>query len=343
MRSRFLLLCLAFSPVATLAHSGAAPEPAPPPPPPKFTLEKLTDKVYCLFGQGGNVGILVTDRGVLVVDDQYENIAPGIVDQIRTVTDKPIRYLVNTHFHADHTGGNPVFIKFAEIIAHDNVRPRLLDYPVAVARTFPDKIKNLEKDISAIADSNDAYRVTLQKDLGLAKFFLDDATKFRIESAAPPGITYEGHVKVWLGGEEVHIFHVAPGHTDGDSMVYFAGQKVLHMGDLFFHGTYPFIDAAGGGSARGCIENIDYAIANVPPDVKVIAGHGPVAGIAELKRARDFLSDLWSEVDKAVKAGMSKADAIRAIRMEAYPEIKPAFMSLGNDISVIYDEIKAAR
>ena len=136
---------------------------------------------------------------------------------------------------------------------------------------------------------------------------------------------------------------MAPGHTDGDSMVFFRNQKVLHMGDLFFNGMYPFIDAPGGGSVKGYIENIDYAISHVPPDTKVIAGHGPVGGIPELKRARDFLADLWTEVDKAVKAGMSKADAVRTIRIEAYPEIKPAFMSLGNDIAVIYDEIKSSR
>lgn len=325
-----------------LAHQGAAPTPAQPPPP-EFKLEKLTDKSWCLFGQGGNVGFLVTDAGVLVVDDQFENIAQGIVEQIRSVTDKPIRYQVNTHYHADHTGGNPVFIKLAEIIAHDNVRNRLLTYPETVKRTFPGKIKEWEAEVAAINDPADPYRVALEKELGLAKWFLDDALKFSVETAAPPGLTYEGHVKVWLADQEIEIFHVAPGHTDGDSMVFFRNEKVLHMGDLFFNGMVPFIDAPGGGSVKGYIENIDYALARVPPDTKVIPGHGPVSDLAALKRARDFLSDLWAEVDKAVKTGMTKADAIRAIRMEAYPDIKPAFRSLGNAVAVVYDEIKSAR
>ena len=340
MRALASSFCLMLSATVLFAHSGGAADASPPPV--KFTLEKVSDRAYCLFGQGGNVGFLVTDQGVVVVDDQFENVAQGIVDQIKTVTDKPIRYLINTHYHADHTGGNSVFIKLAEIIAHDNVRPRLLDFPATVLKTFPDRIKGLEREIASIADPNDAYRVSLEKDLGLAKFFLDDATKFKLESAAPPGITYEGQVKVWLGGQEVRIFHVAPGHTDGDSMVFFKDQKVLHMGDLYFNGIYPFSDAAGGGSVRGYIENIDYAIAHVPADTRVIAGHGPTSGIAELKRARDFLADLWTEVDKAVKSGMSKADAVRAIRMEAYPEIKPASRSLGNEVSVIYDEMKGS-
>jgi glyoxylase-like metal-dependent hydrolase (beta-lactamase superfamily II) len=341
MRRSVFMLSLMFCSAPAFAHSGAPATPAPPPP--VFKLEKMTDRVWCLFGQGGNIGFLVTDTGVLVVDDQFENIAPGIVDQIKSVTDKPIRYLVNTHYHADHTGGNPVFIKFAEIIAHDNVRPRLLEYPATVVRTFPDRVKSLEKEIASIPDPNDPWRQSLEKDLGLAKFFLDESTKFKLETAAPPGITYEGHVKVWLGGQEVQVFHVAPGHTDGDSMVFFKDQKVLHMGDLFFNGMVPFIDQPGGGSVKGMIENMDYAISHVPADTKVIAGHGPTAGIAELKRARDFLADLWAATDKAMKAGMSKADAARAIRMESYPEIKPSFRTLGNVISVIYDELSQGR
>jgi glyoxylase-like metal-dependent hydrolase (beta-lactamase superfamily II) len=341
MRHRVLLACLLFAvALPAFAHSGAPPDPSQPPP--TFTLEKVSDRVYCLFGQGGNVGFLVTDAGVLVVDDQYETIARGIVDQIRTVTDKPIRYLVNTHYHGDHTGGNVVFIKFAEIIAHDTVRPRLLEYPETVKRIFPEKIKSIEAQMAAIKDPNDPWRMALDKDLGLAKFFLDASSGFNLETAAPPGLTYDGHVKVWIGGQEVQIFHVAPGHTDGDSIVFFRNEKVLHMGDLLFNGTYPFIDAMAGGSAKGYIENIDYAIAHVPSDTKVIAGHGPVGDIRALKRARDFLSDLRAEVEKAFRAGMSKADAVRAIRMESYPDIKPGFRVLGNDIDVIYDEVKAA-
>ena len=127
MRRFAPLLCLLLATTPAMAHRGLAPDQAQPAP--VFKLEKVSEHTYCLFGQGGNVGILVTSAGVLVVDDQYENIAQGIVDQIRAVTDKPIRYLVNTHYHSDHTGGNPIFIKFAEIIAHDTVRPRLLEYP----------------------------------------------------------------------------------------------------------------------------------------------------------------------------------------------------------------------
>ena len=157
------------------------------------------------------------------------------------------------------------------------------------------------------------------------------------------GLTYEGQVRLWLGGQEVDILHVAPGHTDGDSMVFFANEKVLHMGDLFFNGMYPFIDAWAGGSARGYVMNIDHILALVPPDTKVIPGHGPVTDVVTLRRFRSFLSDLILAVEKAAKAGRSKPQAVRAITMDQYPEIQPTFLTLGNDIAVVYDEVTSAR
>jgi cyclase len=325
-----------------LAHSGAVPSPTPTPAEkkgPEFKLEKLTDHAYCLYGRGGNVGFLVTDAGVVVVDDQYEEVAQGIVDQIHGVTDRPIRYLVNTHYHGDHTGGNPVFVKFAEIVAHDTVRPRLLEYPETVKKTFPDKKRRLQEELDALKDATDPYRIALEKDLGLVDFLLKDALAFDPLHAAPPGLTYEGRVRLWLGGQEVDVLHVAPGHTDGDSMVYFAREKVLHMGDLFFNGTYPFIDVWAGGSARGYVKNIDAILEIVPPDARVIPGHGPVTDVATLRRFRSFMSDLIAAVDKAARSGRTKPEAVRSITMDQYPEIKAGSRTLGNDISVTYDEV----
>ncbi len=329
------------------AHSGA-PAAAPSAaaqdnPPPVLRLEKLTERVYCLYGKGGNVGVLVTETGVVVVDDQYEDVAPGIIEKIRSVSDKPIRYLVNTHFHADHTGGNPVFIKLAEIIAHDTVRPRLLTYPETIRKTFPDRIKAIEAETASLSDPADPYRVSLEKDLDLFKFMLGLAEGFSPDKAAPPGITYQSEVNLWLGDQEVEVFHVAPGHTDGDSIVYFPKEKVLHMGDLFFNGMYPFVDTAGGGSFNGLMENVDRALARVAPDARVIPGHGPVTDVPTLRRYRDFLSDLRAEVGKAIKEGRSRADAVRSISLPRYPEIKPLFRTLGNDVAGFYDEMSPGR
>jgi len=345
MRSLAAAAILAASLTPVFAHSGEAPSPTPAQEEkkPEFKLEKLSDRAYCLYGQGGNVGILVTEAGVVVVDDQYESVAQGVLEQIRGITDKPIRYLVNTHYHGDHTGGNPVFVKFAEIIAHDTVRPRLLEYPETVKKTFPDRKRRIQEEIDAIKDASDPWRVSLEKDLGLLDFLLKDALGFDPKKAAPPGITYDGSMHLWLGGQEVDVLHVAPGHTDGDSMVYFASQKVLHMGDLFFNGSYPFIDVWAGGSARGYVKNIDRILSIVPADAKVIPGHGPATDVATLRRFGSFMSDLIAAVEKAARSGMSKPEAVRRVTLDQYPEIKPKGRTLGNEIAVVYDEIAPAR
>jgi len=324
------------------AHSGAfaANEPQPPP---TFTVEKVAETVYCLFGRGGNVGFMVTDDGVLVVDDQYGDIAQGIVEQIRTVTDKPIRYLVNTHYHADHTGGNKVFQPLATIVAHDTVRPRLLEYPLTVQSTFPDRIKGLETEIASIKDAADAYRVALEKDVGIMKFFLDNAKTFDPATAAPPGITFDSHITLWLGDQPVEVFHIGPGHTDGDAVVWFRKAKVLHAGDLLFNGMVPFIDTAGGGSAAGYLKSLDTLLATLPPDTRVIAGHGPVTDMKGLQHARDFLKDLHVQVEKAVKKGLSRAEAARTVRLDGYDDVKPLFRAVANDVLAIYDESRAHR
>src|SRR5882672_3319001 len=158
MRSLILATVLALTPGPILAHTGSVPATTTPPQEkkgPEFKLEKLSDRAYCLYGRGGNVGFLVTDAGVVVVDDQYEEVAQGVVDQIRTVTDRPIRFLVNTHYHGDHTGGNPVFVKFATIVAHETVRPRLLEYPAIVQKTFPEKKSRLQAEIDSLKDATD--------------------------------------------------------------------------------------------------------------------------------------------------------------------------------------------
>src|SRR3989338_1169951 len=261
-------------PVPALAHSGAPPAAEKPSEKAhEFKLEKLTDRVFCLYGRGGNVGFLVTDAGVVVVDDQYREVAEGIVVQIRSVTDRPIRFMVNTHYHGDHTGGNPVFIKLAEIVAHNTVRPRLLEYPETIRMTFPARVQAIETEIAGLKDAADPYRLALEKDRDLLGLLLKSAQAFSLEAAAPPGITYEGEVRLWLGDQEGDGLHIAPGHTDGDSIVFFRKEKVLHMGDLFFNGLYPFIDALAGGSGRGYVRNLERILP--PPAPRHEGAPGP--------------------------------------------------------------------
>jgi glyoxylase-like metal-dependent hydrolase (beta-lactamase superfamily II) len=313
------------------------------PPPPQFKLEKVSEHVWCLFGAGGNVGILANDAGVLVVDDQYENVAPGIVEQIRSLSDKPIRWLVNTHYHGDHTGGNAVFKPLTEIVAHDTVRPRLLDYPRVVVDTFPSRMQAIHAEVMTLADEKDPYREALMHDLDLMKFLWDLSRAFDPMKAAPPGITYKDSLTLWLGDQPVEIAHYAPGHTDGDSIVYFPKEKVVHMGDLLFNGMVPFIDTLGGGSARGYLTNMNKVLDRLPADTRVIAGHGPVTDVAGLRRARDFMRDMQSEVAKTIQRGLTREQAARTVKLTAYTDIKPAFRSVANDVLAFYDEMRSKK
>jgi glyoxylase-like metal-dependent hydrolase (beta-lactamase superfamily II) len=331
-------------PVSSTAFAhGAALAATEPQPPPTFTLEKVGEQVWCLFGRGGNVAFMVTDAGVVVVDDQYGDVAPGIVEQIRSVADKPIRYLINTHYHADHTGGNKVFQPIATIVAHDTVRPRLLEYPRVVLSTFPDRISGLEAEIASIKDAADLYRAALEKDVGIMKYFLDSAQGFDPATEAPPALTFDSRLTLWLGDQPVEVFHPGPGHTDGDAVVWFRKAKVLHTGDLLFNGMVPYIDTAGGGSAAGYLKSLDRILATLPPDTRVIPGHGPVTDMKGLARARDFLKDLNVEVEKAVKKGLSRAEVARTVRLDSYPDVKPAFRTLANVALAFYDESRAHR
>jgi cyclase len=321
------------------AHSGAYPAADEKQPAPTFKVQKVGDRVYALFGRGGNVGFLVTDRGVAVVDDQYREMASGILEEIKKITDKPIKYLINTHYHGDHTGGNPVFQSIAEIVAHDTVRPRLLEFPITVQKTFPARVQSLEAEIEAIKDPADPYRDALTKNVGIMKFMIDTFKDFNPETAAPPVVTYDSRATLWLGDEPVTLIHIAPGHTDGDTMVWFPKQKVLHTGDLMFNGMMPFIDVDGGGSGLGYIKNLDWALENLPPDTQVIPGHGPVTDMAGLRHFRDFMKDVDVAVEKAVKKGMSRVEAARTVKLEAYPDMKQDFRSLANEVLAFYDEI----
>jgi glyoxylase-like metal-dependent hydrolase (beta-lactamase superfamily II) len=327
-----------------VAHDGSRlAADTPPAQAPTFKLEKVSDHISCLFGKGGNVGILATDDGVVVVDDQYPDVAQGIVDQIRTISDKPIRYLINTHYHGDHTGGNAVFQALTTIVAQDTVRPRMLEYPAQVRETFPDRMQALHWEIRGLTAEKDAYRDALSSDLDLMKYLYDLAENFDPAKVAAPSVTFDNSLTLWVGDENIEILHIGPGHTDGDAVVWFPKEKVIHMGDLLFNGSVPLIDTLGGGSARGYLKSMDAVLARIPPDTKVIAGHGPTTDVAGLRHARDFMQDLERAVTRAVQAGQSRADAARSVKLDTYSDIKPGFRSVANVTLAFYDEIRSKK
>ena len=236
---------------------------------------KVAGTVYMLTGVGGNIGASVGDDGIVVIDDQFAALAPKIVQALNAITDKPIKFIINTHYHGDHTGGNEIFARSGTIIAHDNVRKRLAAGSSARGRATPA-----------------APRIAL------------------------PVVTFNDTATIHVNGEDIRAVHFPHGHTDGDAVIYFSQSNVVHMGDDFFNGHFPFIDTENGGSAKGMIANVDKVLSTLPDDVKVIPGHGELSDKAGLRRFVDMLRGTSGAVEKAMKAGRTldqmKTDKILA-------------------------------
>jgi glyoxylase-like metal-dependent hydrolase (beta-lactamase superfamily II) len=296
--SRAFAQAPAATPAPGADHHAAAP--ADP-----FRLKPLAGNVYALYGRGGNVGFFVGPDAVLVVDSQFKDLAPGIVAQIRKVSDKPIKFLLNTHHHGDHVGGNEVFKQFAMIIAHDNVRTRMLASPADIQRDYPAQLEEAKKAGNA----------------DMVKFFTDQiawAKTVKIEEIPAPVMTFDSQLSIHIGDETIHVWHLPPAHTDGDSVVYFEKAKVLHMGDDFFNQVIPFVDVKSGGSFNGYMAAIDKVVSKVPADATVIPGHGEVSDVAGLKAFRQYFVDLSAAAKAAKAAGKSKDAFSKEAKLPAY-------------------------
>ena len=245
--------------------------------------QQLADTVYMLTGAGGNIGLSVGDDGVVMIDDQFAPLTPKIQEAIAKLSAKPVRFLVNTHWHFDHTGGNENFGKGgAIIVGHENVRKRLA--------------------------------------AGGSIEFL--GMKFNAEPrVALPTITYERGTNFSVNGDELRVLYVPSAHTDGDSIVYFSKSNVVHMGDTFFNRLYPFIDTSSGGSAAGVIANADRVLKTAADDTKIIPGHGPLGTKADLKAFRDMLATVNGRIQKQVKAGKSLAQVIESKPTKEFDEV----------------------
>jgi glyoxylase-like metal-dependent hydrolase (beta-lactamase superfamily II) len=308
------------APTPTAAHHDRAPSDV-------FKRQALASNVHALYGRGGNVGFFVGPDAILVVDSQYKDIAPGIVAEIQKVSDKPIKYLLNTHHHGDHVGGNEVFQRFAVIIAHDNVRKRMLMAPQQILERSP---KYLEEARKA---GNAAMVKRLEEEIEWAR-------KVKLEEIPAPVLTYDSELRVHLGGETIQVWHTPPAHTDGDSVVFFEKANVIHMGDNFFHKLVPFIDASSGGSAQGYVTMIDRVLARVPANATVIPGHGQVTDVAGLKAFRQEVADLIDAARKARAAGKTRqqfVDEVDFPQMKDYPGYPARFKA---NAGVAYDEVK---
>lgn len=225
---------------------------------------KVAGNVWVITGAGGNIGVSVGSDGIVLVDDQYAPLAPKIEAALKTITDRPLRFILNTHYHGDHTGGNEQFGKSAPIVAHENVRKRLASGVTRGGETVPPA-----------------------------------------PAGALPVVTFNDTLTIHLNGEDVRAVHMPHGHTDGDAVIWFTRSNVVHMGDDYFNGVFPFVDRENGGSVRGLIENIEKVLSTVPDNAVVIPGHGALSDKAGLRRFLDMLRATLGIVERGVSAGKS--------------------------------------
>jgi len=313
------LLCLAV-PVPGLPEEHPDRSPAD-----IFRVSPLRGNVYVLYGRGGNVGFYVGPDAVFVVDSQYPDVAPGILDQIRKITDRPVKYLLNTHYHVDHVGGNPVFRPFSLIVAHENVRKRMLASPSEILRDYPGE---LEKARKAGNEKGEKYYAEQ----------IEWARKVKVEEIAAPFLTFESEIRLYLGDEVIRVWHTPPAHTDGDSVAYFEKARVLHGGDLIWSRVIPFIDVKGGGTPKGHAAALDEILRNLPSDAMIIPGHGDVMDLQGLKAFRRYFADLLELAGKAKSAGVPREEFLKTADLPAYREYSGYERRFKDNCAAAYDE-----
>lgn len=235
---------------------------------------KLAEGIYMLEGAGGNIGVSVGEDGVIVIDDQYAPLTPKIQEAISKLSSKPVKFVINTHWHGDHVGGNEnMAAAGAVIIAQENVRKRM---------------------------SSEQFISLMNRKVPPSP------------AKALPVVTFTSDITLHFNGEDIHVMHADPTHTDGDSVVVFPKAKVIHMGDCYMTISYPFADISSGGNFDGFIATSDKVVGMADATTKIIPGHGPLSNKAELKAWHDMLVEIRAAVKKLADSGKSLADIQKA-------------------------------
>lgn len=247
----------------------------------------VTDNISMLIGSGGNIGVSTGADGLLIIDDQYAPLATKIRAALSQLGSDTPKYLLNTHFHGDHTGGNADFGTASIIIAHENVRGRL------VAGDSP--------------------------------------------SSALPVITFDDDVTVHFNGENITLIHMPRGHTDTDSVVMFEDSNVIHMGDHFFNGGFPFVDLASGGTVQGYLSNLEKALSWIDDDTAVIPGHGPLGTKAELLTFYNVVKDTSTTIRVMKSQQVSVEEAVATGLADEYDSWGQGFINEQRWIETVYE------
>ncbi len=291
----FLALALAIAPAtATTAQQGMSDV--------VVEAKRVAGNVYVITGRGGNIGLSVGEDGAFLIDDQFGLLSARILKTVAELTPDPVRFVVNTHWHGDHTGGNQ---KMAEagaiIVAHENVR---------LAMSTEHFMATFNRTVAASADE------------------------------ALPVVTFTESMTFHFNGDDIRVQHVAPAHTDGDAIVIFRDANVSHMGDTYFNGMYPFIDVSTGGSIAGMIAAADTALDLANDKTQFIPGHGPVSGVAELRAGRAMLQAVHERVGKLITQGKSRDEVIAAAPTRDFDEKwGNGFLDPPTWVGIVYDSM----
>jgi cyclase len=269
--------------------------------------EQLAPGVAVLFGAGGNIGVSYGEDGTILIDDQYAPLTAKIQAAVSGLGAAPVKFLVNTHWHGDHSGGNENLGKAgAVIMAHDNVRVRLAAGAVSGAGT------------SGARTIPAAPRVAL------------------------PVITYAEGLKLHLNGEEVRVIHMPAAHTDGDSIIHWTKSNVIHMGDLFMlQVSFPYVDRDSGGDVRGFVAAADKVLAIANDQTKIIPGHGKVATKADLQNHRNMIATVISKVEAGIKAGKTLEQIKAEKPADGYGVKADGFITADTFVETVYKQLKS--
>jgi glyoxylase-like metal-dependent hydrolase (beta-lactamase superfamily II) len=269
----------------------------------QIKVTKVAGNVYMLEGAGGNIGASVGEDGIVIVDDQYSPLADKIQTALKGITDKPVRFIINTHYHEDHTGGNTYFQKQAPIIAHDNVRKRL--------------------ESGGGAGNGGSVHMDFKP----------------APKEALPIITFDHDVTVHLNGEDIRALYFPAGHTDGDSVIFFPKSNVVHMGDDFVTYGFPFIDVDSGGSIDGMIDGVEKVLGQVPADVKIIPGHGPISNVTDVRAYLDMLKATREAAANAIKAGKTLDQMKQEKILDPWKKYAGQFINADAFIETLYNSL----